>query len=217
MLDVCLKDLFAAEGSDKGCYCPAYEILLRERRATVRVVLEIGIGTMIPGAHASMKGYATDDYRPGASLRAWRRYFPHADIIGIDVQPDTQISEARIRTFLCDSTSGPSVEALRQANLKDTYCDVIVDDGSHRSEDQLRTLANFFPMLASSGLYFIEDIGQGKALYDNYRLVEPIVEGADNFEISDHDPLDGHRWKMIVIQGRPGSSSGSSIPRPSLR
>jgi hypothetical protein len=32
-------------------------------------LLEVGIGTMLPG-NSSMKGYMSDDYKPGASLRA---------------------------------------------------------------------------------------------------------------------------------------------------
>jgi hypothetical protein len=208
MDDVRLKDLLAAELSDKTCYSPVYEILLRARRADVRVVLEIGIGTMIPGVHSSMKGWAADDYRPGASLRAWRRYFPGAEIIGVDVQPDTQVTEPGIRTFLCDSTAGSGVAALRRTGLKDTVCDVIIDDGSHTARDQLRTLANFFPMLASGGLYFIEDIGRGNVIYDDYRMVDRFVPGADYFEVADHNPANGKRWKMIVIQAPAEPSSG---------
>jgi hypothetical protein len=147
-----------------------------------------------------MEGYAPGHYRPGASLRAWRDYLPNAEVIGVDVQPDTQITEPRIRTLQCDSTDTAAVAALRRTALAGLRCDVIIDDGSHRSADQLTTLANFFPLLAPGGLYFIEDIGEGSALFQNYRLVAPTVGDAGFFEISDHDPGDGHRWKMIVIQ-----------------
>ncbi len=38
------------------------------------------------------------------------------------------------------------------------YFDAIIDDGSHVSSDQQRTLVNLFPLLAEGGWYFIEDL-----------------------------------------------------------
>ena len=147
-----------------------------------------------------MYGYAPDTYTPGTSLRAWRDYFPDAQIYGADLQPDTQFSDDRIRTYLCDSTSCQSVKELWSEHLRGVFFDVIVDDGSHRSEDQLETLSNFYPMLRNGGFYFIEDIGESKDLYRDYRLISPFVGCANYFEISDHDPVSKGRWKMIVIQ-----------------
>ena len=33
-----------------------------------------GIGTMLPGVHSSMVGFASPGYRPGGSLRSWRDF-----------------------------------------------------------------------------------------------------------------------------------------------
>lgn len=75
-------------------------------------ILEIGIGTMIPGVHSSMVGYALPHYQPGGSLRAWRDYFPRGSIAGVDVQADTQFTEERITTLLCDSRDRKIIEIL---------------------------------------------------------------------------------------------------------
>jgi hypothetical protein len=104
-----LRELFDREGTDKGEYAKTYEILLRDIRPDTRNLLEIGIGSMLPGP-SSMLGYAGESYRPEASLRAWRAYFSNAHVVGIDIQSDTQVEEERIRTYLCDSTDADSVE-----------------------------------------------------------------------------------------------------------
>ena len=160
-----LGKLFGQYGTDKIEYASAYEIFLQARRQQIATLVEIGIGTLDPAAHSNMIGWAAPHYRPGGSLRAWRDYFPEAQIIGIDVQPDTQFSEDRIGTYLCDSTDRVAVNRLvRQLDLHDV--DVIVDDGSHRAADQVSTLENFFPLLGRRGLYVIEDIA-GNGIFNS--------------------------------------------------
>lgn len=190
-----LRQLFDSQGTDKGWYSDFYEILLRDRREELRHLLEIGIGTLAPGENASMHGYAAGNYRPGGSLRAWRDYLPNAEIVGLDCQPDTQFSEERICTLLCDSTNAAEARAVL-ANLP--QFDVIIDDGSHVAQDQLATLRNFFPALRPSGYYFIEDIGKSSPLYARPALIEPFIQGAPYFAIIDSDGT--NTWKMLVIR-----------------
>ncbi len=194
-----LRDMFDRAGTDKGCYAPAYEALLRSRRTKIRHVLEVGIGTILPGAHSSMHGWGAKHYRPGGSLRVWRDYFPAAQIVGVDVQVDTLFTEERISTFICNSTDADAVGAL--ISQVGTF-DVIIDDGSHRSDDQLATLRNFLPALRQFGLYFIEDIHQTSALYRDPRLVDQITGGAPSFAISDDNGA-SDKWKMVVIHRMP--------------
>jgi hypothetical protein len=75
-----------------------------------------------------MLGYALPGYRPGGSLRAWRDYFPRAQVLGMDVQPDTQFTEDRIRTCLCDSTNAEQVSEFFRAHDHLAF-DLIIDDG----------------------------------------------------------------------------------------
>ena len=190
-----LRTLFDTQGTDKGWYSDFYEILLRDRREELRSLLEIGIGTLAPGENASMFGHAADHYKPGGSLRAWRDYLPNAEIVGLDCQPDTQFSDERIRTLLCDSTDAASAAGALATLPK---FDAIIDDGSHVAEDQLATLRNFYPALRPSGFYFIEDIGRASPLYADPSLIEPFVNGAPYFAISDSDGM--NTWKMLVIR-----------------
>src|SRR5207244_4460043 len=109
--------------------------------------------------YCSMYGHDLPGYRPGASLRAWRDYFPHGSINGIDVQSDTMIvGEARIFTDLVDSTNVEAALAYLESRARPF--DIIIDDGAHIPELQMKTLRNFFPGLAPNGLYVIEDVNR---------------------------------------------------------
>ena len=137
-------------------YTRFYDELLKDRE--VKRVLEIGIGT--PAGMPHMEGYQT-----GASLRMWRDYFPEAEIWGLDIDPIAMIEdESRIHTFLCNQSSEPSlVEAVAHFTQK---FDLIVDDGSHRYEDQALTANIFIPALLSpTGVYVIEDVWSKRELY----------------------------------------------------
>jgi hypothetical protein len=156
----CLADLFTKYGSDKTTngYTGLYECLFHKLRYNHVRFLEIGIGTMIPGMISSMKGYAPDTYKPGASLRAWRDYFINGEIYGLDVQPDTQFEEPRIKTIQVDSRSKENVE--HELASRSLYgFDIILDDGSHALGDQLATLKIFLSKVNPGGYYIIEDVG----------------------------------------------------------
>lgn len=175
MEDSDLAILFNKYGSDKdrNGYSPLYHTLFYNKRQEPLNILEIGIGTMIPGARSSMVGYALDNYAPGGSLRAWRDYFPRGRIIGMDIQPDTQISEDRIETYFCDSTNAKGVVGVME-RLNINF-DIIIDDGCHHFQSQFETLKNFYPYLNSGGIYIIEDIYPGSLVSTNPAIVKNIV------------------------------------------
>jgi cephalosporin hydroxylase len=159
-----IDELFNYYGTDKAIYAAQYHALFKHIRERPRTLLEIGIGTMIPDAPENMVNYAGEGYSPGGSLRAWRDYFPNAEIHGIDIQPDTQfVDEARIHTHLCNSTSLDLVNRFIESQGGISF-DIIIDDGSHRAIDQLTTLRNLYPHLERGGYYIIEDVGLGSRL-----------------------------------------------------
>jgi hypothetical protein len=167
-----LAELFTKYGTDKEAihhYSGFYECLFQARRFDIKSLLEIGIGTLIPEAHSSMCEFALEGYKPGGSLRAWRDYFPNAHIYGIDVMPDTQFSEERITTYICDSTNP---EAVLNTPIPREF-DIIIDDGAHETEHQLATLKNLFPSLRPNGIYVAEDT-YGNQLQEKIPLIQSI-------------------------------------------
>jgi hypothetical protein len=177
-----LSDLFNHYGSDKdrNGYSHLYSILFDSIKNDKLNILEIGIGTMIPGACSSMKNYMPETYKPGASHRAWRDYFVNSNIYGADIQQDTQFSEDRINTFLLDSTNQYEVINL-MSNLNIQF-DIIIDDGWHFDEAQKKTLINFFPYLKENGLYIIEDIYPSSSLNSSTpQVIKNIIGNYEHF------------------------------------
>lgn len=171
-----LSELFNKYGSDKtrNGYARLYHLLFNHMKNDHLKFLEIGIGTMIPGAPSFMVGYSLPGYKPGGSLRAWRDYFPNADIIGMDIQPDTQFTDDRIKTYLCDSTNKSAVkDTLDQ--LGNPEFDVIIEDGSHYFVNQMRSLSNFYPYLKNGGIYVIEDVGENCPFVQNPEMIEVLI------------------------------------------
>lgn len=156
-----LSELFNKYGSDKdrNGYTQIYHTLFHKMRNEPLVMLEIGIGTMIPGVRSSMVGYSLPGYAPGGSLRAWRDFFPLGRIVGADIQLDTQFTDERIETYICDSTKFDQTEGLM--NKLGVQFDIILDDGCHHDEDQFLTLKHLYSYLKPGGIYIIEDIYSG--------------------------------------------------------
>jgi len=190
-----LAECFNAEHTDKvvnGYHVP-YERLLAPRRWDHLRLLEIGVGTVTADVPSSMRYVypSGHPYRPGGSLRAWRRYLPNATIVGIDVQPDclAATEPPHIDVRLADSTDRAQLDAA----LGDATFDVIIDDGLHTAAANVRTLRNLWHRLAPGGLYVIEDVHP--PLYHHWR---------DTFADLDAEPdaLDNGKWAMLIFQKR---------------
>ncbi len=141
-------------------YTPYYHELLKDRRERVKRVLEIGIGYPETMKWGNAEGYVT-----GASLYMWRDYFPNAEIYALDNRCDILVNENHIHSFLCDQSNENLLIALSE-DFKRTGLDkfdLIIDDGSHRPEDQALTARILAPLLADDGLYIIEDVLNAEA------------------------------------------------------
>jgi hypothetical protein len=132
--------------TDKGAgshgYASIYDEHFRSRRKSTRRLLEVGIG-----------GY-DDETRGGASLRVWQRYFPKAEIVGIDLYPKA-INGVRIRVETCDQ--GDNRQMLSLAERHGPF-DIVIDDGSHIGRHTIGAFYALFPALRDGGIYVIEDL-----------------------------------------------------------
>jgi SAM-dependent methyltransferase len=137
-----------------GGYTHFYHSLFANRR-DLRKVLEVGIGT--PGAMTHV-----EDYLPGASLFMWRDYFPQATVYGLDIDSDVLINAERIQSHIVDQRSDESLKVA--AEWAGDSFDLIVDDGTHEEEHQLRTFQNLFPLVRPGGFYVIEDANDHTAI-----------------------------------------------------
>jgi hypothetical protein len=88
----------------------------------------------------------------GASLRMWANYLPKAKIEGFDIRPEC--------ANLCKDLPNVTITISdpRQVNRDGQY-DLLVDDGSHISEDIVDTLVHCQTWVRKGGFYVIEDMG----------------------------------------------------------
>jgi hypothetical protein len=137
-----LKDLALKYGSDKAehGYCEFYERTLPKNPKNI---LEIGV-------------------LKGASLRMWHEYFPDAEIYGLDLFEnnvskkweiesafDNEYGIGKIKLIMGNQCDWEILEQLRKHDF-----DIVIDDGSHNSRDQMISFFGLF----NGKHYFIEDI-----------------------------------------------------------
>lgn len=130
-------------GCDKGTtshekhgYTDVYDKLIRKQSN----MIEIGIDA-------------------GLSVRMWSDWSEALKLIAIDnraecITPEiASMCDARV----CDQSCDAQLLELA-ATIETESIDVIIDDGSHRPDDQMKTLRCLWKCLKPGGLYFVEDL-----------------------------------------------------------
>lgn len=135
-------------------------------------LIEFGIYSM---------GLPSDYDKSGASLKMWYEYFPHAQILGVDLHDYSILNNDRIQTVACNcelrhvdefdtAVLNPWLQKLYNEFpggkvglnvLVDTYgsdYDVIIDDAPHTMRSNQTLLGHMFRHLVSGGIYIIEDL-----------------------------------------------------------
>ena len=139
-----LVDLYAAHQgkvSDKwSLYLDVYGHLLESMRDQPIALLEIGI-------------------QNGGSLEIWARFFPIAkSIIGCDINSkclNLKYSEQNIDLIVGDANEAGTCQAI--LSISNVF-DIVIDDGSHRSSDIIKSFCLYFPSINPGGLFIAEDL-----------------------------------------------------------
>lgn len=148
-----LKQLIENYGSDKFNmgYLGFYAAVLKDREQ-VKHMVEIGLGTHNTDVVSNMGHFG----KPGASLRAFRDYLPQAQIYGADIDKRILFEEERIKTFFVDQTRRETLDKLAASIPQDI--DLIIDDGLHSPDANIRTLDFALKKIKIGGWIAIEDI-----------------------------------------------------------
>ena len=129
-----LCELMAKYGSDKGSlshngrhnYTAFYYEMFKDVRNEALNIFELGLGTNNIDVFSNMG----PDGKPGASLRAWREFFPNAQIYGGDIDVRILFQEERIKTYYCDQRTPDTIKDMwTNPDLNDLTFDIIIDDG----------------------------------------------------------------------------------------
>lgn len=147
-----LDEIAVKHGADKGSqhhvkghdFARHYDKIFGNLREMRLRILEVGCGG-------------------GDSMRMWLEYFPNAFVFGVDIventnpwnTPGTDIHERY--KFLQGNQSDPVMWKCLFANWGRPF-DIIIDDGSHMSDDVLNCFRHVWPAVRSGGFYCIEDL-----------------------------------------------------------
>lgn len=125
---------------DKGTahsYIDVYDRLLEHYRHKANI-LEIGLAY-------------------GQSLEMWYEYFGKGSkIYGIDIKDDEigpYLDDNRFKITIGDATNQDILKHFPRNKF-----DIIIDDGSHKLGDQIKTFNLFSSKMRNGGVYIIEDI-----------------------------------------------------------
>lgn len=156
-----LCELMEHYGSDKGGkdnswhnYTKVYFSLFNTRKQDTLSIFELGLGTNNPTIPSNM-GITG---KPGASLRAWKDFFPNSCIYGADIDKNILFTEDRIKTYYCDQTDSSTIHKMwNDMDIPQTF-DIIVDDGLHEFTANVCFMEHSIHKLAKNGYFIIEDI-----------------------------------------------------------
>lgn len=156
-------------GTDKLLYKSYFKLLYPDLISSLpkpKVIVEIGV-------------------RGGASLYIWSLLFPYASVTGLDL---VGIGESSGPNPLY--ISGNNITFIKgnaytreTANIVQNKIDLLIDDGSHRLKDQLKTIELYLSKLSERGVLVIEDIQRGYR--DAYKLLLQLPY--DQYRLSTHD------------------------------
>jgi len=175
MLDIYKKWSYGDGHGDKGTahtYIPEYEKLFRSYRDKKVNFLEIGIAF-------------------GESLELWYEYFSKAKIYGIDIwdkEIGPYLNDKRFNIHIVDATKEESLDLLEGVKF-----DIIIDDGSHRYEDQVATFNLFKDKMNEGGIFIIEDVD----CLDTKR--EEFTNLHDNCEIIDNRFIKNRYDDVLIV------------------
>jgi len=170
----------------KHHYTPYYYELFKDRRNDIKKLLEIGVGFKEDMAHVP------NHYVTGAGLYMWRDFFPNAQIYGIDVEPTCIFEVDRIKTFLrSQSRVHDLVKVIRETG---TDIDIVIDDGSHLTSDQVFTCQTLMPMLQKDVIYIIEDLNESREVIKRLGMFNAEVINFENRKTLDD--------RLVVVRNK---------------
>jgi len=161
-------------GGDKGTthtYIDEYEHLLKEYR-NGSTVLEIGIYL-------------------GHSCDMWCDYFTDSTIIGVDITNcGIDLDNIRYKAIFADATKTDIL-----SYIEDYTFDVIIDDGSHKFEDQINSYNILKHKLSPNGIYIIEDIDN----LDLHRIQFETIDDSKVVSIIDNRSKKNRYDDVLVV------------------
>ena len=95
----------------------------------------------------------------GLSVRMWSEWSDDIDLVAIDNRQEVFTPDVRVLcdARVCDQSKVEDLEFLAES-LGNYSEDHIIDDGSHRPDDQMLTIETLWKCLKRGGTYIVEDL-----------------------------------------------------------
>lgn len=169
-----LSELAFMYGTDKfeHGYIPFYEQHLPKNP---KKILEIGV-------------------KEGRSIKMWMQYFPEAEIHGLDLFKEYPVpfTDERVKWHEGHQCDWQLLERLRNEDF-----DIIIDDGSHNSRQQLITFFGLF----NGKNYFIEDTHCGEEEFYREGLpYELTINNLSSLMDNDRRIIINHSKNIVLIK-----------------
>ena len=150
--------IFNTNRSDKAGpnhrYDLVYQSIFSELKTEKQInILEIGLGTNNPDTVSHMGANG----RPGASLYAYRDFFPKANIFGADVDKRILFESERIKTAYVDQLK-PETFNQMHIDLGKPSLDLFIEDGLHSVAASLNSLNYAISVTKKNGYIILEDL-----------------------------------------------------------
>jgi len=117
----------------------------------------------------------------GGSLQMWKEYFgPNAKIFGVDINPHCKkLEEEQIEIFIGDQDDREFLKSLADRVPK---IDILIDDGGHTMQQQIKTYEELFYKIDKNGVYLCEDLLTSYWPWDGgYKKRGTFIEYSKNF------------------------------------
>lgn len=185
------KSPYTEGGGHRHPYTAPYSLLLEPLRKKPIKFAEIGVYL-------------------GASLRAWRMFFPRARLYGYDsdVKFLHYISQFNLHdTFLgqMDGSNADSInKCLKEATADGELLDVILEDAAHDPQHQVVVIREGMKYLKQGGFLIIEDVFRDRTEEPYQKIVEEMKDliGFHTFIVCDHEQRYSPGWnndKLLVL------------------
>ena len=133
----------------------------------------------------------------GNSLLMLKEFFPKATIYAIDINMDSvnlNLGDS-IYKYVCDQTDYMRMQQL----FSHMKFDIIIDDGSHITSHQQKSLGYLFPLLNTNGIYICEDLHTSyvQSYIDTSSTTLELLEKYKKTKILECDIISSERLKYI--------------------
>jgi cephalosporin hydroxylase len=134
--------IYDCDGTDKGTthsYLELYQKILTPHKENYISIVEIGV-------------------KSGGSCSGFSDFFQNASVYGVDINFNNLIygkENPKIKYIEADGTHD---SILNKINLN--QIDLVLDDGSHIPDHQIKTVEIFLPYISKNGMFICEDINQ---------------------------------------------------------